>query len=132
MTNLLCVLDWGLGHAARSLALADQLERDGETTIFASCGRALAFLRQERPEIEVHELPAYDVRYPTVNMAFNVGIQLPRWWSTIQREKKATEKLVQAYSVDRIISDSRFGCYVPGMKSILLTHQLHPIFGFQL
>lgn len=129
--TLLCVLDWGLGHAARSLALADRLLQEGETTIFASSGRALAFLRQERPGANVYELPAYNVRYPTANMPFNVAIQLPRWWRTIQREQKATQKLVHAHSVDRIISDSRFGCYLPGVKSILLTHQLQPIFGFQ-
>ncbi|MEL7159175.1 MAG: glycosyltransferase [Bacteroidota bacterium] len=130
MSTLLCVLDWGLGHAARSLALAEQLRADGEKTDLASCGRALKFLRRELPGETIHELPPYAVRYPTGNMPFNVAVQLPKWLRTIYRERRRTAELVQELGADRVISDSRFGCYVPGVKSILLTHQLHPIFGF--
>ncbi len=128
--NLLCVLDWGLGHASRSLALLGALEKAGELTFLASCGRARKFLEQERPDLTVHDLPAYDVRYPTGNMPLNVGLQLPKWLRTIAREKRQTARLVEELRIDRIISDSRFGCYHPRVESVMLTHQLHPIFNF--
>jgi UDP:flavonoid glycosyltransferase YjiC (YdhE family) len=125
--SLLCVLDWGLGHASRSLALAAQLEAAGESVHFASSGRAQKFLERERPDLPVHELPAYKVTYPTRSMPFNVAIQLPRWLRTIRRERRYTEKLVKKQGFDRVISDNRFGCYAANVPSIFLTHQLHPI-----
>lgn len=125
--NLLCILDWGLGHASRSLALADALEAAGETTFFASCGRAKKFLEAERPGLQVHELPAYNVTYPTRFMPLNVALQFPRWVRTIWRERRCMDVLVEELTIDRIISDNRFGCYLPGVPSIFLTHQLHPI-----
>jgi UDP:flavonoid glycosyltransferase YjiC (YdhE family) len=125
--NLLCILDWGLGHASRSLALAEVLEAAGETTFFASCGRAKKFLEAERPDIKVYELPAYNVTYPTRFMPLNVALQLPRWISTIWRERRCMERLINELGIDRIISDNRFGCYHPEVTSIFLTHQLHPI-----
>lgn len=125
--TLICILDWGLGHASRSLALADALERQGEKTFFASCGRAKKFIETERPGTKVHELPAYAVTYPTRSMPLNVALQLPRWLSTIWRERRCCARLVEELGIDRIVSDNRFGCYVPGTPSIFLTHQLHPI-----
>ncbi|MFT4752120.1 MAG: UDP:flavonoid glycosyltransferase YjiC (YdhE family) [Neolewinella sp.] len=125
--TLICILDWGLGHASRSLALAQVLEEAGEKTFFASCGRAKKFIEQERPGTVVYELPAYDVTYPTRSMPLNVALQLPRWLQTIWRERRCSAKLVEELGIDRIVSDNRFGCYVPGTPSIFLTHQLHPI-----
>ncbi|MEM9929631.1 MAG: glycosyltransferase [Bacteroidota bacterium] len=125
--NLLCILDWGLGHAARSLALAEALEAAGETTFLASCGRAQKFLEAERPNQQVYPLPAYDVTYPTRSMPLNVALQLPGWVKTIWQEHQTTKALVQELNIDRIISDNRFGCYDPSLPSIFLTHQLHPI-----
>ena len=125
--NLLCILDWGLGHASRSLALAEALEADGETTFLASCGRAKKFLEAERPGVKIYELPAYDVTYPTRFMPLNVAQQLPRWMRTIWRERRCMEGLTNKLKIDRIISDNRFGCYHPAVPSIFLTHQLHPI-----
>jgi len=129
--NLLCVLDWGLGHASRSLALLRALDEAGELTFLASCGRARKFLEQERPDLTVHELPAYDVRYPTGNMPLNVALQLPKWLRTIAREKRRTAELVSELRIHRIISDSRFGCYHSTIPSVMLTHQLQPIFNFR-
>lgn len=130
MRLFLPVLDWGLGHASRSLALIDRLEREGHEIYLGSSGRAQTMLRLERPGLECFDLPAYDVRYPTDSMALNVARQLPKWWRTVRAEQRATTQLVRNLGIDRIISDSRFGCYVPGTESILLTHQLHPIFDF--
>jgi UDP:flavonoid glycosyltransferase YjiC (YdhE family) len=107
--------------------LAQALEEAGEAVFFASCGRAKKFIEQERPGTIVHELPAYAVTYPTRSMPINVALQLPRWLRTIWRERRCCAKLVEELRIDRIVSDNRFGCYLPGAPSIFLTHQLHPI-----
>lgn len=107
--------------------MAGALEEAGEAVFFASCGRAKKFIEQERPGTIVHELPAYAVTYPTRSMPLNVAMQLPRWLRTIWRERRCCAKLVEELRIDRIVSDNRFGCYVPGTPSIFLTHQLHPI-----
>ena len=128
--NLLCVLDWGLGHASRSLALARRLEAEGERISWASSGAAADMLRRELEGQVIHELPGYKVRYPSKKMAWNVARQLWHWQRTIRAEKKVTALLAERLGVDRIISDSRFGCYHKEIPSVMLTHQLHPITGF--
>ncbi|WP_116107058.1 glycosyltransferase [Lewinella sp. IMCC34191] len=128
--TLICCLDWGLGHAARSLALARQLQQEGLRISWASSGPAAEMLRHELPGTDIHELPPYRVRYDTKSMVFNVAKQAYYWRKTIRAENKATAKLVADLGIDRIISDSRFGCYHPGVHSVFLSHQLHPITHF--
>lgn len=128
MTTLLCVLDWGLGHATRSLALAERLRAEGDTVHWASSGRAREVLLEALPrETVVHQLPDYNVRYPTRNMPLNVALQLPKWLKTIVKENRRTANLVAKLGVGRIISDNRFGCCHPEVPSVFLSHQLHPI-----
>ena len=130
MHTLLTVLDWGLGHASRSLALARQLEATGERLSWASSGPAADMLRRELAGTEVHELPGYRVRYRTNNMVWNVARQSLHWARTIAAERRETARLVDRLGVGRIVSDSRFGCYHRDVESIFLTHQLHPITNF--
>ena len=131
MHTLIAPLDWGLGHAARSLALARRLAAQGDRISWAGSGPAAAMLARELPgEAEIHPLPPYEVRYATRSMVWNVARQLYHWQQTIRAERRATERLVTALRPDRIISDSRFGCYDRRVQSIFLTHQLHPITGF--
>ena len=125
--TLVCVLDWGLGHAARSLALLDHPALADDEIHLAASGHASVFLRRERPDLPLHELPAYNVRYPTGNMPLNVALQFPRWWLTARRERRVTQRIVRENNIDRVISDNRFGCYANAAPSIFLTHQLHPI-----
>ena len=128
--TLLCILDWGLGHATRSLALLNHELLAGDEVIVATSGPALALIRRGRPDLRVVELPGYRVRYPTGNMVFNVAVQLPKWLRVIRREHQITERVVGELRIDRIVSDNRFGCYAGSAPSIFLTHQLRPMTGF--
>jgi hypothetical protein len=87
-------------------------------------------LRRELAEETVYDLPAYRVSYPSRRMSWNVARQAVRWQRTIWGEHRRCRQLVEELSIDRIVSDSRFGCYVRGTPSIFLTHQLHPITHF--
>ena len=128
--TLLAPLDWGLGHASRSLALAGRLEAEGDRVSWACSGPAAEMLRRELPERKIHELPAYRVRYKSRSMVWNVMRQAWRWRKTIKAERKATAELVDELGIDRIVSDSRFGCHDPRVHSVFMTHQLHPVTHF--
>lgn len=130
--NLITVLDWGLGHASRSLALAARLENNGEQVAFASAGNALLMLKNERPDLKHYELPAYNIDYQSSNMIVNMSRQLLKIIRVVWQEKRVLAKIIQEEQYDRIISDSRFGCYARNTPSIMLTHQLQPIFDLPL
>ncbi|MEL6142302.1 MAG: glycosyltransferase [Bacteroidota bacterium] len=126
---MIAVLDWGLGHASRSIALAARLEENGEVVIWASAGHARIILQEAYPDREIHQLPSYRVRYPTGNMYWNMVGQMPRMVKAIWFENRVVYRLTKSEKIDRIISDSRFGAYVKGIPSVFLSHQLRPIFG---
>lgn len=133
---LLAPLNWGLGHATRSLPLATALEAAAAQTDtaldihWASDGDALALLRRERPGDTHHALPGYGVRYPTRSAWLNMALSGPGILRAIVRESTAVRALHAEYDYGLIVSDNRYGCRVPGVRSLLVTHQLHlPIGG---
>lgn len=128
--NLLAVLDWGLGHATRSIALCRHLEARGEVVVLAAAGNARRFLQQSFPGRKVVALPAYNIHYGHGSLPLSIAGQLPHIWKTVRREQEAVEALVDRLGIDRIISDSRFGAWSAKIPSVFLSHQLHPIFGF--
>ena len=126
-TVLVAPLDWGLGHAARSVPLVRALQKLGYQVLLASAGDALALLRAECPDVPAYEMPDYGIRYPTGNMAWNMLRQAPKLAVAVAREHFWLRRFVREHPVDLILSDSRFGCFHPAVPSILLTHQLEPL-----
>lgn len=122
---LVAVLDWGLGHATRSIPIIRNLLQQGHIPILASDGRALLLLKEEFPELTALELPSYNIRYHSNNMVVNMAWQLPRITYAAFAEHFAVRKIVQEYQIEMIISDNRFGCFHPRIKSCFLTHQLN-------
>src|SRR5688500_1580721 len=72
---LLCVLDWGLGHASRCLSLLSELELNNVDVVIASSGKALAFLRIELPGRHIYELPGYDIIYDSRSFEWGILLQ---------------------------------------------------------
>ena len=125
--NLIAVLDWGLGHASRSLALAQRFRAAGEEVIWTSAGPALEMIRRETAGEATFELPAYAIRYGSRNMYWNMARQLPKLRRVIQAEKRLISSIIHQSGANRLISDNRFGCHSSAVPSIFLSHQLHPI-----
>lgn len=121
---LLCVLNWGLGHATRCIPLIRELQKQGAAVTLASDGRAAELLRKEFPALSVYELPAYRISYRTANMFVNIAPQLPKIAGAVRRERKAVARILQKEKFDCIISDNRYGCYSSAVPSIFMTHQL--------
>ena len=117
------ILNWGLGHAARSLALLPDLEAAGCELIIGSDGEALDLLQLERPDLTKIVLPSYKMRYPSASMTWNLIQAGPRLWRAIRAEALALKKWRQYYGFKGVISDNRYGLSAGG-NSVFLGHQL--------
>ena len=129
---LVAPLNWGLGHVTRCIPIIKALEKQQKTVFLASDGAALQLLRAEFPNLMTFELPSYQIRYPSPNMVFHILLQLPRIMKAMYCEHQETKSLSKKYGFDTIISDNRYGCYVSGIHSILITHQLNIPFNQRL
>lgn len=105
------------------MPVIDECRRQGAEVYLASDGRALRLLEKEYPKLTTLELPAYNIRYGTGNMTWNIAPQMPKILWAMQQEKKAVDKIIRQYNIDGLISDNRFGCYSSRIPSVFLTHQ---------
>ncbi|MCW5907890.1 MAG: hypothetical protein KIS94_08530 [Chitinophagales bacterium] len=125
---LYCVLNWGLGHATRSIPVIEELLRNGAQVTLASDGLALKYLQERFPGLTIHILPAYNPVYPQGDaMVWKMGSQLPKFIKTIFKEQSEVEKIVANERIDVVISDNRYGCYSSKAKSVFITHQCYLI-----
>lgn len=123
---LVAVLNWGLGHAARSVPLIWELQQQGADVLIGSDGQALHFLEQEIPHGNFIELPSYQPYYSSTNwMTPTILWQLPKFLHVRTKEHTIVKELVDCRKIDGIIADNRWGCYSTEVPSIILTHQLH-------
>lgn len=120
---LYCVLNWGLGHATRSIPIIKQLLSYGWEVHLASDGIALEYLRNEFPHLHFLELAGYNINYRGKSTFWIISRQIPKMYMARAKEHVKTKKYVQNNHINAIISDNRFGCYVNNKKSIFITHQ---------
>lgn len=126
------VLNWGLGHASRSLPLIKNYLDLGHEVICASDGESLTMLRKDLPELMVLELPGYGILYGSRFMPINMLKHGPGMLRTLRTEHELTLAIVRRHHIDCIISDNRYGCYHHDIPSALITHQLQVFTGQKL
>ena len=125
-TALIAPLDWGLGHASRSLALAARLESEGWRVVLAGSGHSGAWMQEQRPDLDYLEFPSFTLTYSASNrQVWAVLRSLPRLLACVIREHRAARRLVRLHGIDLRLSDNRFGLFGCGCRSIYLTHQVH-------
>ncbi|MBU1065576.1 hypothetical protein KKC74_12340 [bacterium] len=122
---LVAVLNWGLGHASRSIPIIRALKKQN-TVVLASTGRSLILLRDEFPDCEALDFPDYNIQYSRSSAVFFLYllIQIPRILVQLLIEHFQTERLVKKHDIDLIFSDNRYGVYSRKIPSFLMTHQL--------
>ncbi len=128
---LVCVMNWGLGHATRCIPIIIELQKNGFDPLLASDGPALLLLRKEFPKLKSFELPSYNITYtesPKM-LKWKLFLQTPHILKTIKAEKKIIRKLVKDENIHGIISDNRFGARSKNVRSVYLTHQLNVLSG---
>ncbi|AJR02623.1 glycosyltransferase [Siansivirga zeaxanthinifaciens] len=128
---LVAPLNWGLGHATRSIPIINALITHNFEPIIASDGVALTLLQKEFPNLISVELPSYNVTYAKKGKFFKLKIikDAPKLLKAIKSEKKATIQLIETYKIDGIISDNRLGVYSKHIPSVFITHQLKVLSG---
>lgn len=122
---LFAALNWGMGHASRSVPLIRELQRQHIPLILGSDGVAAELLRAEFPDVQIMELPSYKVSYPSRNIYINV---LKSVWTillAILAERRWLRALHHETPLRAVISDNRYGLRLSGIPSVLITHQLH-------
>lgn len=121
---LVTVLNWGIGHAARSIPMIKELQKQHHV-IIASDGAALAFLKHELVQSNFEELPSYNITYSASNnQLWHLTKQLPKILQTIKKEHEVVQRLITVHQINMVISDNRYGCYNSNITSVIITHQL--------
>ncbi|MBP5247848.1 MAG: glycosyl transferase family 28 [Fibrobacter sp.] len=126
MKVLVSPLDWGLGHATRTIPIIEEFLLRGCTVELAVSGRVGALYKGQFPDLKQIEIPGYDIRYPSC------GFAMPFWllrnghrlMNVMRQEEKNAEELVEKNGYDVIVSDNRFGFRSKKAYSIYMTHQL--------
>ncbi len=109
------------------MPIVDELRRQGAEVWLASDGRAYRLLEKEYPDLPLLELPAYNIRYGSGNMAWNIAPQMPKILWAMERERRALRQIIQTHDIQGVISDNRFGCYSTQVPCVFLTHQINLI-----
>ena len=121
---LFTVLDWGLGHATRSIPVINELLARDCDVILASDNKALQLLRIEFPGLRWYELTSYNVEYTYDNLFANAVRNSRRIYRAMRREREQVADIVLKESVELIITDNRYGSYYKGVPSAIITHQI--------
>ncbi|MCB0704991.1 MAG: hypothetical protein KDC34_06765 [Saprospiraceae bacterium] len=121
---LVGALNWGLGHATRSIPIIRALQEAGTEVFLASDGQAAQLWEAEFPELPLAILPGYNIRYPSGNLSWHLGTQVPKIAMAIRKEKVEAQKLVAQWNIQGIISDHRYGFQHTGIPSALVCHQM--------
>ena len=123
---LVAPLDWGLGHATRSIPLINKLLDFNCTVFLAGEGRVRSLLENEFPTLNFLDLKGYNITYSKNRwtLPFSIGAQIPKILSTIDDEQIWLQNVIKEHGIDAVISDNRYGLYHPAIPSIFITHQL--------
>jgi len=124
-TIFYCVLNWGVGHATRSIPIIKNYLEKGNTLIIFSDGEAKTLLENSFPDLTFLDLPSYKIKYKSQNFLFLFIIlqSFTRFW-VIWREHRRLQQYQKTYKPHVVISDNRYGCYLSQTKNYLISHQL--------
>ncbi len=123
---LIAPLDWGLGHATRSLVIIHYLQKLNCDITVAASGKIKNLLQNEFPNLTFLNLPGYKISYSKSKrlLPFKILIQIPKILKIIWFENKWLNETLKTHKFNAIISDNRFGFYTKKCRCIFITHQL--------
>jgi hypothetical protein len=126
---LYTVLDWGLGHATRSLPILRRLLSERFEVTIASRGRALALLRLELGDrcryVSVPGVPTdWGRDYHWLFLLPKAYHLLRKTVEALSREHQFVERLVDDAGIDIVVADSCYGAHTAKVPSYLLAHNI--------
>ena len=123
---LVAPLDWGLGHAARSVPLIKVL--CSENDVIIACGpSAYGFLQKELPDLEIIKIDDWRIRYPKHKINFFTILGwIPVMLRNSIHEHRFVKRIIRSRGIDCIVSDNRYGLLYKGLECYIITHQVYP------
>ena len=128
MKILVAPLNWGLGHATRSIPIIRHYLAQGDEVVLGGDGDSILLLKQTFPELRVIDLPSLELRYTSDSQ--QRGFYFRAAWALIRftiADHYYLRKTLAIEHFDLIISDNRFGFFSRQVRSVYITHQLYPI-----
>ena len=125
---LIAILNWGMGHASRTLPIIEGAIELGWEVDVASTGDALIWLKNRlnnKPGVTFFDKPGAVITYSHRFTMLKIATQTPKLLSSISAEKKWTAKHVKSRSITRIFSDNCYGTFHADVPSVLMTHLLN-------
>ncbi len=120
---LISPLEWGLGHAARIVPIANRLMELDNNVIIASGQSLMPFFRTELPDVRLIEFPGFRPVYSAMLPQYLVLLlQTPLLIYHIVKEHFALKKIIIANNIDIVISDNRFGLWNKSVTTAYITH----------
>lgn len=138
MRILVAPLNWGLGHASRCVPLIERLLAEGHEVVIGGDGESLTLLRKHFPNLAVLPLAPLNLLYGKGRrQVFAMLRALPQIIRSAWLDHKMLANYLLYEHFDQIISDNRFGLYLPSrfsqrqrshsasvLTSTYITHQL--------
>ena len=132
MKILIAPLNWGLGHATRCTPIIRKYIQQGDEVVIGGNGESLIWLQRQFPELRTIALAPLEIKYSKRHNQIGAIIKaLPRIILSSVQDNKLLKQLLAIEKFDCIISDNRFGMYLPRKESfykdihtIYMTHQL--------
>ena len=125
MKILIAPLNWGLGHATRSIPIIRHYLAKGDEVVLGGDGESILLLKQAFPDLRVIDLPSLELRYTSDpkqrGFYFRAVGALIRF--TIA-DHYYLRKALAIEHFDLIISDNRFGFFSRQVRSVYITHQI--------
>ncbi len=122
---LYSVLNWGLGHATRSIPIIHELLANNCKVSLAGEGHSMVLLQKTFPELNSYPIKGINVNYPiTQSMTFAMMKQMWAINRAIKSEQEQFKNLVHTLNPDVIFSDNRYGAFSKNVYSIFIGHQL--------
>ncbi len=126
------VLNWGLGHATRSIPMIEWLQKRCKKVIIASDGAALSFLRAKFPLSDFEALPSYNIHYRYESIIFNILTSSFSILKAVRLENQIIKKITEKYHANVIVSDNRLGFYNKICSNIYVTHQINILHRYRM
>jgi predicted glycosyltransferase len=121
---LFAVLDWGLGHATRSVPIMRSILKHGVSLEISTRGKAEEYLKTHFPSQLFHALPDQPVRYAERGAGWALAKRAVLQPAINQKQHKKIYVLARERKVTHIVSDNVYGAYHEELKCALITHQL--------
>lgn len=120
----IAVLNWGLGHASRSIPVIEKVIDTGADVVIASNGITKIFLGERFPHVNILEIPDKEISYHKTGAGVGLLKRSFQQKKINERQTEWMDENVKGLGITHIISDNLYGVFHPALPSAIITHQI--------